>query len=364
MKQSDRGDSRWLSHGTKYGITFNQAVRIYPSDIPQPKPDYISAPQSEPHAVISRGNEPIALFDSAPLRNAYLHRFYKEEKTMTVDSAEGTVSRIEQSIKKDGAANAAHMLSKEFADYASSHDASQTNAYWNKVSAQLNQDKVLTDLAIVWAKDKRGELSRDGDLTQFDLKAVNRWSDGTALDRTMAKSLLDNFENLRKEHADTVGQTLGMFGGSEKNAITPDDVQTRIDRVEKARVERNEHERQVNESRDLMKALVATKDGNPAHSLLQTLDILRGGNPDGRVSADDLKRYLEEYKVRETTGEDLNGEKFNAKNKAFVEKLLKDWNSPAVNRLKDGDAITAESLVHAGDFKDKSQMAQSFRVQM
>lgn len=275
--------------------------------------------------------------------------------------SEQAASRIEDICHKQGMSSGYDALQKEYDSFKASHNATDTATFWAQVQDKLQRDKVLPDLAVAWADKHRNDLSRDGELTRFDLNQVHRNRDATDLDKGMAKSLTDSFDKLKFEHADKEKTTFG-FGGQEKDAITGGDIADHMRKVEAQRKASVEAERNMIDARNTVAPLFKSTDGNPNHTLFKTIEALRGGPSTNSIDASDLKRYLDEYKVREQHG-DL-GKHFTPENKKVVENLLKDWNTDATARLRSPSTlgITPESAAKAAGFKDAKDMVAANTV--
>ena len=101
---------------------------------------------------------------------------------------------------------------------------------------------------------------------------------------------------------------------------------------------------------------MATNTGHPNESLYKVLDGIRG-DVDDEFGKKDLKRYTEEYDWRARNG-DVGGH-FTPQNRAYVQHLMDNWDSPDVVRLR--GTYTAQDNNSRGYYGDQNtrQVANS-----
>lgn len=109
-------------------------------------------------------------------------------------------------------------------------------------------------------------------------------------------------------------------------------VQSEFETNEAARQQRLIQERNAAQARDLIAPMFETPNGHPNNSLFKVLDGVRG-DVDDKVGEKDLKKFAEEYDWRSRHG-DVGSGHYTPQNRAYVQNLLDNWNSPEVVRLR------------------------------
>lgn len=237
------------------------------------------------------------------------------------------------------------------------------------------QDELQIEQAqrlLTWGKNNFGrydyEVNNRLDRNEIIAGLDNAGSDE---DRDQLSFLHNNYDRLKK-------QNTGLFG--HRDSLSIGDLEKNLEiQQETARknAEAREAATQLASLRDgstsLMQPLLATADGNHYQSLFRTLDGIKGGKYDNKVSKGDLERYLSEYDRRARHG-DVGTGHFTPATRAYVQDLTDNWDSPAVRRLRgtymtqrDGKqveeanwTISADSLREAAGMQKKADLFRPF----
>ncbi len=254
---------------------------------------------------------------------------------MPDDRADETVKKVEEKNAHEGAKAAYGALKEDYEKFKKEgHTEEEAKAYWDKVTAKLDKDKVLPELAVAWGAEKHDKVAREGNIKNWDLDLVKDRKSADAMDVAMSDSLQKQFDSLKKESND------GFLGLWDQDGVSKADLTKHMDRVEAKRQEDVRLAKERDENSVLAKGLMGSKDGNEHHTLFEALDRTPGGGHDGKIDKGDLNRYLEHYKTRESM-DDLGGA-YNPENKQFVENLLKNWDGDAGVRLRGTHKVTVD----------------------
>jgi len=230
--------------------------------------------------------------------------------------------------------------------------------------ARLQDDARVDDASqlLSWGKHNLGryDVSGDNRLSLGELDLGLRTT-GNADDIEMLSKMEEQFGSLKgRRDAISVGDLQKNLENQQKLAE-----QNELARQQQARMEQLQAG-----SRDLMKPLLQTNDGNPDGSLFRVLDTMRDRKPDNEISKRDLQKFMDEYSRRSRTGDTGTGQ-FTPQSRDYVENLLNNWDSPEVKRLRGtwrdsqnyertNSSITAESLAEAGALSTRQTVFTPF----
>ncbi len=292
---------------------------------------------------------------------------------MTTHDAQFTAQNVEAADRKSGPQAALNILEQQYANFAYTHGGHQSSEvlnYWQQITQQLDKDHVLPNLAIAWGSEHMNTYTQDG-YSKSDLKQIMQMAP-SPLDRSMAKSLFVQYEPLKNVHRDGEGGFLGI-GEHERDAITAGDFKDALNNLANQK-----------EARSFITPLMATRDGDPSHTLFAQIDAAPGGKVDGKIGKGDLENFLESYNYQKNSGQ-LDGllpleRDQMEKNAQFVSWLDQNWDTdPRVLKLRGVDFIkrdsdrgteepvynrylTLENLSRSGGFRNTVDMVASNRT--
>lgn len=231
------------------------------------------------------------------------------------------------------------------------------------------QDELQIDEAqrlLAWGKNNFGRFDYEvnGRLDRNEIESGLQSPRASQEDLQMLSFLHNNYEALKKQNSGLFGHRDSIsIGDLEKNLEIQEEAATKNKEARAAAAKLASDQAQ---SRDLMQALLTTEDGNHYHSLFRTLDGIKGGKYDNKVSKGDLERFLKEYDRHARHGDVGNGH-FTAGNRAYVQELVDKWDTGAVRRLRgtymtrdnDGDMVErANSTISADSLREAAGMAK------
>lgn len=281
---------------------------------------------------------------------------------MSFDNAHCFAEKIDHDLHTNGAETANKFLMEAL---SSSRVDSQ------QLTNELDKKGDLKELASQFLIDpisrRKYDTSGDGSINFAELnqgyenvKLKMTLGTATAEDKfeaLMLDTLKKKYDEIKSTHNDRDGGFLG-FRTHEKDAITYNDLSDLLGDAARSR-----HDQKVlEENRDAMKVLLR-KDV----PVFKILDSNKNGKEDGRISKDDLDRYLTNYDLRTNHGKneqakcgEYSGEIYSA-----IKSLRDNWDKEPNNRIREtvsipanqgqytrvpGEYITAASLATSGGF--------------
>jgi hypothetical protein len=235
---------------------------------------------------------------------------------MAVDSdvskAVKTVSDIDHKAGKDGGATSAyHELKTEYDTYAKTHNADDTKKYWDGVTSQLKDSKVLPDLAVAWGKENITDGESTRELTtpfKYDFTGA---SPQYNFDKQFATQLADNVKSL-SDLQSWNGPHIWSWGRDRDHVYTQE-----LDKYLENQTKTNDGNKAKADTRNDQAQLFK---GNPP--LISVLDGANdGGKNDGHVSRGDMQKYVDTYNQNKKYGYPDTGA-FTADNAKYVQEIL------------------------------------------
>ncbi|HEY9783808.1 MAG TPA: hypothetical protein V6D17_00305 [Candidatus Obscuribacterales bacterium] len=210
-----------------------------------------------------------------------------------------------------------------------------------------------------WGKNNFGRYDFDDVNNRLDRGEIYRGMSTTQSrrDYDMLLYLYNNYERLKE-------QNTGLFG--HKDSISIGDLEKHLE-IQQENAQKNAEARaaaaklasEQAQSRAFMQQLLATESGTPNESLFRVLDGIKGGKYDNKVSKGDCERFLEEYD-RRSRHADLGAGHFTPENRAYVQDLVDNWDSPAVRRLR-GTWTTTDRDGRTEEHANRTITADSLR---
>jgi hypothetical protein len=245
-----------------------------------------------------------------------------------------TISSIDRD-PNGGAVKAYQQFCQDINTYGASHSAQDTASFLQAATQGLVSNQTLPDLAIAWGSANRSALDPQGTPTKWDLNHLP--SGATAADTVMAGALSKEFS-----------QVAGIESG-DSNAIQPSDFAKYL-----------ENQTQSNTEHATIKGLTQTSDGKQSSTLFDYLDSMPGGKHDGKISPDDLQRYMAQYQF-DKSHNSLSSQE-TPQNYQFVQNLNNHWDDPAMQNLKSNGEMTFQSLESAGNFSSLNAMLSAEKI--
>lgn len=232
-------------------------------------------------------------------------------------AAKATIEHVSKDLDAAKGQNdeisALEKFQQEFHLQLSKLNPEEQQKYVEDVVSGLTKNNKLPILALFYADQLGGNLN-SSDL-RMEIRAENRrFRDGdhrAVLAKSMLQYLSDNYDSLIHAHN----------GWWKEDEISKEDISAKLNqlRSQDAELKRQEKNRQT--ATESVKVILSGGD----NSLFDFIDGQEKKN--GKVTKDELKKYVDEARACDCSGGHFTREKL-----ALVEKLIKDWDAPNSTR--------------------------------
>lgn len=244
---------------------------------------------------------------------------------MTMD--EPLVSRVERIIKDPlagGAEEAYKELRHGFLEDNQGKSQNEVASAWRNLTSQLQEKGLLPDLAVGFAAANFAEIDKDGDglINRSELRNIE------GMNRTFAAELLAG--QGKKDVFHSIAR-LSDADGVQRKFIEREDLDMYLGKHEK-RISRS---RLNTNARESMRPLFAGEE-----PLIQHLDR----NTNGRISRNELKSFLSDYRKHQGSGP------YTAENAEYVKRIMDGHNNEFEKSFLGMSGFSVDKLARKGGF--------------